>query len=608
MPRRLPRPILRVHALASLLTALTGCASTPPPAPSSPEPPTPALAPVPPPTPKPAVSAAPPNGLLGTLRVRNGDVLAYGLREAMGARAPSAKGFAATLLGPKMAGTLDLSRSIDVAAVATGKSTNPEVAFSIALTSLDDAEKPLSEIFTMTPHDGVISLVPKRASTFACEVWQALGAAPYRLVCATSSTALHRTAGYMAQTLAREGCEADAHAEAFPRFFAVILDAVTGRPAQGAGDEFGRRIVADFVHDLGSMTLDAAVAADGIDLRVGIGFEGTTSPLTVALEGLTHNAAAVPGPFWRLPADSLGAFYSHGDAPTDLEPLRALLFDGLAAAMRRTESPEEVDRAMKLLSSLFLTGGPVTAAYGFDPNAALASLDRPGKSDRAALQGWTLFAVEEPATKWADGVRESIAIDKAFASWKPPKDSPEDVKKEWENAPGARTSEERIVGGALPPGSAHFVYRSWERVNGKPVTKEPSSVTHIYIVPEGRAAWIGFGGNEPLLLAKLKGVLAESSSGGLGGRRDLGALHGSANTVGFVTVSLFEALGLPDAPSELARAREALGRLTSPDARAESPVWFVVPRSDEGAGHAVEVRLHLPEKTLGVLIRQAAGP
>jgi hypothetical protein len=612
----------RRFALIGLTSLLVSCGSPPAPPPATP--PAPHAAPSQPEASAIDTSPVPaPKSLLAVLRVKDGDAAIRSARAMLGAVIPegiTVQAIARAVLGPSLSDVVDVAKPIDFG--VAGDMRSPTVLFSLALTSLDDAKQNLVEDFTLTPEKGgVIRLAPKGDPDprVRCELRPAAGESPYRLVCSFAPEEPGEAAAYFARTVPRQGMSADARLEFFTRYW--LHDQIASTSADNPGEEFGKKLFMDLGDDIDVVALDLSFSTAGVDLTTQATFRGTASPLTRIIASQAQQATPMPDSFWRLPADSEGAIYTRGANPADLQTLRSWMDDTFSQSMTDDGAPPElVERMVKVLNSVILTGGPMVMAYGFDVKEALAALKRAtpkAKMDRRALHGWLLLGVDEPSARWTDAIREAIAIDKVPYTHKskstgPSRDDKTDTKpgdKSEKKKTISRLAEERVADKALPAGTSHFVSREYPAVNDKANTKKPPvSATHMYVVPGGAQTWIAFGENEAQVLAKVKGVIANQAANqdkGLSGRDDLQLLHAPVGLGGFVTVPLFDALGLPEsADDDQAKAREALERMASLPPKGASAVPFFVPPADASGGRAVQLRVRLPKAVVQEIARR----
>jgi hypothetical protein len=569
-----------------LSTSLFACGGTTPTATSAPAVAAPA---------KPAVSAPPdlspvqaPPDLVAVVTVKNAQALQGSIRDIAADAFPAVRqvtveALAQSLLGPALSDVVHLSEPIDVAFLGSFES----VAASFGLASLDDAKQNLAEDFDLTPgQEGVIGLSPHKGADpnkLLCEIRPSAGQPAYRLICATQHTTLRALAPYMARTLPRESTSE----EALVRFFPVgLADKIKGDGTAATPFEaLGRKMGSEAMADTQALSLGASVGGDPVEAFARATFRSAESPITRTLLAQADVKGPPPDLFWRLPADSLGALYTVGGKADDLAPLQGVLLDSFAKFLGEDgASDEAVARGRKAMSSMFLTGGPLSLAYGFDLPAALAAItaETPGHhADRRVLHGWLVAGVQEPTARWIDGFRELNLVDRlpskkaeGHASAEPPKKTV------------TIGTEEKVTDPKLGPQAAHFVFSDYPQSGGKRASK-PTTVNHIFIVTDGDRTWIALGENQSQLVGKLKEIL--SGGAGLAGRGDLGSLHASTGFAGFVSAGLFDALGSPDDASEPTKVRAFFDQVSGSKDIETTPMVFLMSGAD-GAAKTAEVR------------------
>jgi hypothetical protein len=216
-------------------------------------------------------------------------------------------------------------------------------------------------------------------------------------------------------------------------------------------------------------------------------------------------------------------------------------------------------------------------------------------ADRSAFHGWFVVGLEEPASRWTDGIRDFDALDRLPG--KP-------VRKSNEPSAGDATitkmSEEPVPDTKLAPHTTHFVFRTVPRAKGQ-AAAHAKQILHVYVVPDGSRTWLALGENDAQVVAKAKEVLAATPATGLAGRTDLGALHVPSTLAGFMTAGLLDALRSPDDGTAPTKTHTFFERLSAPPAIEGSPVMFLVPGS-AGAADGVELRALAPKEVTRALL------
>jgi hypothetical protein len=604
--------------LAALVLAVSspaiGCGGAPPPAAAPAK--GPAIAPIAPSAPVAAdLSAVPrPEGVMMTAHLSKPDRSLKVLGELLGSAVPhlvglSAEQIASVLLGPTLTDIVDFTQPFD--AVLMTRDTaggSPAFAVSAALTSLDDYEQAFKEGSTHFA-SGMVG--------GHCHVRPAAGSAPQRLVCATDGATLAATTPYLTRTVARMEGRADAHVEIA---IAPLLPFVGGSihdpkedaeksASRLAGEEMGRAIATEVLNDFDSVAFDLALERSSADVTFTARFKETKSAIARILVKQGKDARPIPETFWRLPADAGGATYLRGLERSDFDGLRAFLkkevFD---EAELDGVPPAAVARARAALDTLFLTGGPVAFAHGFDAEAAKKAVSlAPPKSlkdkqaEDRALSGWFVFGLEEASTRWVDGLREMIAVDKVQYKPKRPQTKSESKTDLFERA---IKKEDK-----LPPGSFHMAVETTPkpRAKGADASKPLplASTYHVYVAPEGARTWLAIGPSEALALGKLHAVLDASAPGSTLARRSgLGALHDvRTNAAGFVTVDELGRASLTTDGTEKnhAEARARIEALAALAGHGSAPITFVV-EGENPTENAVSLRMSVPRAALTDII------
>lgn len=595
--------------LAFLLGSLA-CGGSPPP---------PAAAPTPAGAPTAAVArphaAAPsdvgpvkaPDTLTFVLRVKSGDVAMDRARTLLGNTVPIPQGLtlsamAATVMGDDLAAVVDFSKPIE--AVVLGKTLDDTgtVAVSLAVPSFEDAQKNLAEDFKLVPHDdGSVSIEAggEARSKFPCELRPSAGPTNYRMVCGSSRHALRAAGAYLTRTLAREEPRSDVQVDM--HFGPAIRAALTKDAPKNAGERMAQKMLVGFSDDIDAMTMSGTVDSDALLLAFGANFRGTASPVTPAILAHARSTEGLPGSFWQLPRDADAAFATRGAKLDDLDPLRTLIFSSLDESLVADGyTPEDAATVLKMLSSLFLTGGPLAVAHGFD--AAAASKALAGKTAErdvkaGVLHGWTLVALDEPASRWVDGGRQLI-VEQKLKPKNPPTAEGAAARKEQKS--DSSLSEEPLAGAKLPAGSAHFVWTTYPMANGKvEKNKGPSSVTHLFVAPRGNGTWIAIDDNKAQALDRLERALHAAAGTTMADRKDLQELRGKSGAGGFMTLRTFDALDVSDKAEDREDTRAALSRMTAGGDAEDAPIPLLVT-----PGSAATPGIELQGRLRGEVIRE----
>ncbi len=543
-----------------------------------------------------------PPALMAVVTLKNAEALQGSVRDVAGDAFPlvrqvTVEALAQVLLGPALADVVHLSEPIDVAFL----DSMDWAAVSLGLASLEDAKQNLAEDFDLIPgRDDVIALSPHRGADpkkLACEIHPSAGQPAYRLVCAKQLATLHALAPYMARTLPREPAGEEVRVRFFP---GALAQNIKGDAPADSWESVLRKMTSESLAETEALSLGANLGGDPVEAFVRATFRAAASPMTRMLMAQVDVKAPPPDLFWRLPADALGAAYTVGSEAGDLAPVQSQLLDSFETSLREDGATDEtVTLARKVMASVLFTGGPLSLAYGFDLPGAIAAIqaETPGHhADRHVLHGWLVAGVQEPASRWTDAIRELDALDARPAKKVDAQGRPLQPKKTV-----TRETEQKVVEPPFGPQAAHFLFSEYARVNGKQTVK-PTSVDHLFVVPDGDRTWLAIGENESQLVGKVKEILSGGSS--LASRTDLGALHAPAGFAGFLSVGLFDALGSPDDASEPLKVRAFFDRLSASKDIETRPMVFLMPAAD-GAAKAAELRALAPRAIIAGLLARA---
>ena len=355
----------------------------------------------------------------------------------------------ALAVGAPIGAIVDLDQPIDLAVSdVDSPEATMKVAGAVALIDPAVARETLEKYFKWTPTGaGVVRLQPREdapdgATPHPCMLSPAFGPAPngVRLVCGDGEESVRHLGPYLARTMTRLTSGDESRLEVFVRELRHVKKGGSSQDASGSStadagtgdptDKLFDDLTAKLTDDVGSVIFEASSDAAIVDLRMTTRFVDAASPLTRALVGAGVPSAPPPEAFERLPRSSSFAWFGRGTTPQDVAPLRKLLVESLHATLEdEGYTPAVTDTLMQPLQSLALTGGPWVVASGLDLDAARSALDAyasGGKSTdaarakaRAAMQGWMLGAVEEPAQAWLDGVRAVVKDDALKPTGKP---------------------------------------------------------------------------------------------------------------------------------------------------------------------------------------------
>jgi hypothetical protein len=540
----------------------------------------------------------------------------------------------AIAIGAPIGAVIDLDQPIDLAASdVDSPDSSIKIAGSAALSDPVTARETLEKYFKWTQTaPAVVRLQPREdapdnASPNPCMLAPAFGPTSNatRLVCGATEDSVRHLGPYLARTMTRIASSDDVRLEVFVRELRPARKGSTpdiASPADaGSGDPTDKLVddlTAKLTDDVGAIVLEASSDTTTVDVKLTTRFVDAASPLTRALVGAGTPSAPPPPAFERLPRGASFAWYGRGATATDLAPLRRTLFAGLHAALEDEGYTSSItDTLLEPLEHLALTGGPWVVASGVDLDAARAALDAyasAGKTSeaararaRAALQGWEVGAVEEPAQGWIDAVRAVVKSDalkptgKARHKHEPQKES---TKLTLGPVPVALQ---------LPAGTLHVEARitqnpEWLAKQRKSKTRVTDAViphtVHFFVVPDGGRTWFVSAEDPAVAASVVRGSLSSAGDAGtLGTRTDLEVLQKApASTAGFVSVGRLATWFQGDTSDEgLRKAREALAGLALLTGGGGVPIPFSLASTPAAGGAAkggdVRLRILFPIRT-----------
>jgi hypothetical protein len=521
----------------------------------------------------PEVAPRAPDDLAVLVRVSDPEQL---VRDVVSILPPSAAAAAAaldpaqlltTVLGDDIGAVLDVAQPIDMVRLG---SSHPSFVVSVAVKP--DSEPTLGKIFVLRDEGG-LRRIQKRSGLFdpsapnapgapgeldACAFTAAAGRATTRLVCASTDAALASAAAYLARNVAAEPLDVDARVTVPGRAVREKRDGTTKAMRDAAGARLGQDLVEKLVQEIERFDTDVRFAGPDVEIGLSLRLSGRGSPLARVLVPRSRPAPPPPA-FYRLPADSLVALHATGSLPDDIAPLQNAIADGLEATLAQDGYRPEKTRALReRLASLLLTGGPFVLGAGVvggrdGVDRALAAFEaargnpaaaaaRAETQARGALRPWVMIAIDEPAEKWTQGLRDIVR-------------RAEDAERT--RVPGSKASTPRDPEGdhvdlklgsvdqalALPPGALHLEMLLTPRTKGK----RPPRTAHVFVVAKGSATWFGYSEDAPAIASRLRiamddaidvGTLARSSAAtSLRAHAGVGAGLVSLGSVGHLTAA-----------------------------------------------------------------------
>jgi hypothetical protein len=639
---------IRGSLAAALLVA---CGAGPVPAPS-----VPALPPSPP-EPPPDLSAVPtPAGIVIYARASHPSAT---LQMALGwARLPmptASRDLGHELAGEDIGEVVDTDRPIDFALVNGGRGMVPAWASASGVRSVEAVRAALPENLTLVPGKsrGTFWIRPAHDATegtteHPCEVVPSAGPSSLRLVCGASDDALEYLAPYLTRTAPRQAWDADLHVELytepikpFARMLRLqapaLLESMLGLDTNG--EPAIRDLVTgalgdavDLLGDLATTKVDLELDAEGAHVKLEAGFSESASVVARLATGYPERADAPLASFWRLSDESDTALWSRGYDPKNLERARDLLL-GAAESVLSKEGMSTADRtALRGSFDRILSDAPFVFARGSDVVAMQKSLalfqsaeEGPAKeaAARAAVEpyiGWWVFGFDEPPARLTGVMRALVgAMSRPSMSlW---------LKKHVEGVPPPVVRLAAAPPG-LPSGALHVVLAVYVKPDDPKEKARPVKPIelHALLVPDAGGAartWMVLASDPQLALAKVKGLLASSTSvalpgpGTLATRTRLDILReGKSNGGGFSSLRAWVALSPEPVPGVPGKAGDPLALLASLPHQGQTPITIstlALPKNDGGAkAGAYAARLFMPKEAIEDFVlfhvRQSASP
>jgi hypothetical protein len=558
-------------------------------------------------------------------------------------------------LGAHVIAALDLDAPIDVVVVkAPGSEWIPGGAVSIAITPGDAAMDLLARGFQLEQKsDGSIAIRKASdggappdesdagdddeiADDTRCIVAPPIAPTPRRLVCVYGGVEFATVVPYLTRTLARQPASQtsdfraelllDKHRDEIRKLEEMAKGSASSA-ADDPGEAFGASFASDasksFFDDLDVVAFDATLDDEAISLSFSARFGHSASPFTKMMLSNADGAALPQDAFWQLPIDTSFALYTHGANAKDLEPLREELFTAMTSLLSTEGVPASgVDLANRSMRSVFLTGGPEVIGAGFDTKGATTALAvyvALGKDTlaartkaRAAMQGWTLFEVHEPASRWTAAMKDFVALDKL----PPKKKAAKSAEPEKEKSVLVVTPTPAALG--LPPGTFHVERRATPL---PPPPKKPgdtsvsyakappiANTTHIFVVPDGSSTWIALGEDAAMVAVHVKAALSTApASGTMKRKAGLERLSSGKTTSGAFATLAWGALAFldDDSDSDLKDASTWLEKLSRWPSHGTTPMEaYVTPLPPtEGSLGGRTITYRLPREALGDIVK-----
>jgi hypothetical protein len=487
---------------------------------------------------------------------------------------PAADEAAELLTGAAIGRAIDLEKSMSVAVAADphGKSVKPMYAISVAVVSLEDAKKALSERFKMTATSGGILKLeelkhdkPGRGDeddegddSRKCELIPAFGPAATRLVCGGSDSALLMLAPYLARTATRTSFPSDLHVDVklepvkpmvtqgramLPMLVRSVLGSQAGSSA--FNDILGALVgdSVDLALDLDKVSLDATLSDPSATAILSASFTGSQSVMARIATSHPERADAPPATFWHLPVDADTAFFSRGIDAKELEHPRDLIIEAVNRALDKegVAAPDKRALTDAMKDWLALTSAPAVYAKGVDwaavqrtaAEAKSAKAASKEDAERAALEqfaGWSIVGIDEPIAKVGNVAKEWVTV------WNRPGTTKLLKSQAKDGAPATLRIQPLSKGITLPKDTLHLVLTVTHEMGvdpseppvdskkkgaapAKPKLAKPLKL-HVLLVPDAGRTWVAMGADEALAAAKVTVALSTTTDATTLARRD----------------------------------------------------------------------------------------
>ena len=551
----------------------------------------------------------------------------------------------------------------------TGARMRPLAAVSAGVKDPDKARASLSERFKLVPGENGTTLIkglgrsshkaagddddedsdgkPDPPSSAAgggdddgdrsCELAAAYGDAPVRIVCAWSSKALGELGPWLTRTATRAPTTADLHLAirmdplratineekrlAGAIFGSVLGSGVRGQAARDLLGSIGSDL-ADFASDMDGASLDITLSDVGAQLTTTLKLSGTSSAIGRLATGHPERSGPAPAAFWQLPGDTDLAFFERGVDDAQLSRARDLVLDALGAGLLEDGVKAADVKAVTAALGKLVTGAPVVYGSGVDLPAirkafaaekALPQDDADPAAHASArhttaeeLLGWRVIEVDQPPATVTGAVKELVAAVSrpSFAAAMRAHDK--------DAVPLSLRSAPMPKGASLPAGSQHWVFELLPQSHpGGPskTAKKPTPprplLSHVLIAPDGQRTWIGIGGDDSGVAARMAACLATTGDK-LAGRAELAPLkEGKVGSGGFIT-----ARALPEIPMQMMIAgggwmpgvNQALDDLDQMPQKGMSPLLFSSTAKEGGPPSVTVSTMTVPRGTIEDLV------
>jgi hypothetical protein len=561
---------------------------------------------------------------------------------------------------------VDLDQPIDfgVEIVGRGIGMRPAVAVSAAVKDADKAKAAFAEHFKLTPGENGSTVIrglgrPHRqpgdkddegddsdgGESRPCALMPAAGAAPVRLVCATSAQALKDLGQWLTRTAVNAKTTADLHADVRPQ---PVQGTLSGKErvlgmlggaqlASMLGVSAVKDVVAalatdlvTFIVEMDGASIDVTLDPTGADAKATVTMHAARS--TTALLATSHpeRAGAPPPAFWAMPADADMALFHRGVDDAQFGPMRDVMMDTVSSQLQDDGLKDPDVKAVLAPLSRMLSGAPAVYASGIDvvstrkaigaaralgPGADPADVTEARRLVGEGALGWRVMEIDEPYATLKSAATDLVAawnrpgVAKAYRDAS--KDSP---------PPAIRSAPVPKVTGvaALPRDTQHLVLELYpaERrgsmhasppppptappagAHPKPAAPRKPLAIHVFVAGDAQHAWMAIGGDETLVAQKLATSLSSGDAGKLASVAELAPWKTArVGAGGFVTLRAVGESGLALAaivgrvPSIAGEYFDQLGSLPH---QSLVPAGFAITAAQGAASPSFQVEIRAP--------------